>query len=259
MEGAAWLADERLARMHRSMALAWRIVATGSEGASLLEADGVLAFIVPALPERSVFNSVLYERPEQLAAAREEVARAYEKAGVNAWTVWVPEADRDSADLLAAAGHKLDATPRAMVLDLASHAGPDPGDLDWTADASLDDLTRVNDAAYGDESGTFARGIGNPPEDAWRMYSARLDGETASVLAVTDIEGDCGIWWVATLPEARGHGLSTRLLEVALGEARRRGMGTSSLQATKLGRPIYERIGYADVGELQMWELRQRQ
>jgi len=251
-----WLASDLLARMHRSMVHAWRILAVGSEGARAFEADGVVAAIVPALPERSVFNSVLYERPEDLAAARDDVARAYDEAGVKAWTVWVPEADRDSAELLAAAGHKLDATPRAMALDLAHHAEPDPGDLDWTAEASLDDLKRTNDAAYGDEVGSFDLGIGNPPADAWRLYSARLDGEAASVLAVTDVEGDCGIWWVATLPQARGRGLSTRLLEVALAEARERGMETSTLQATKLGRPIYERVGYEDVGELQMWELR---
>jgi hypothetical protein len=33
-------------------------------------------------------------------------------------------------------------------------------------------------------------------------------------------------------------------------------MRTSTLQATKMGFPVYERIGYRDIGELQMWELR---
>jgi GNAT superfamily N-acetyltransferase len=256
MSESPWLADPWLARMRRSMERAWRVVAVGSEGARLVEADGVLAFLVPALPERSVFNSVLYEEPEGLAASRDEVARAYDAAGINAWTVWVPEADRASARLLSSAGHKLDATPRAMVLELADLAEPEPGDLDWTAQGSLDDLKRVNDAAYGDDPGTFELGIGSPPEDAWRLYTARLDGQPASVLATTDVEGDCGIWWVATLPEARGRGLAGRLLHVALAEARGRGMETSTLQATKLGRQVYERVGYRDIGELQMWELR---
>jgi GNAT superfamily N-acetyltransferase len=237
------------------MKTAWRIVATGSAGARVVEANGVMATMVPALPGRSVFNSVLYELPEQLAAIRDELAGAYEDAGVGAWTVWVPEADRASAEVLAAAGHELDATPRAMALDLADLAEPDPGDLDWTH-GSLDELKRVNDAAYGDEPGTFDRGIGTPPQDAWRLYAARLDGETASVLAVTDTDGDCGVWWVATLPEAQGRGLAGRLLHVALAEARGRGMETSTLQATKLGRSVYGRLGYEDIGELQMWELR---
>jgi GNAT superfamily N-acetyltransferase len=235
---------------------AWRALAAGSEGGHLIEAEGVVAAVVPALPGRSVFNSVLYRRPENLAAARDELARAYDRAGVRAWTVWVPEADRASAELLAAAGHVLDATPRAMALDLNDLAPPDPDDLEWTAQASLDDLKRINDAAYGDEPGTFELGIGTPPEDAWRLYSADRDGRAASVLATTDADGDCGVWWVATLPEARGRGLAARLLHVALAEARERGMETSTLQSTKLGRPVYERLGYLDLCELGMWELR---
>jgi GNAT superfamily N-acetyltransferase len=255
-EGSGWLASEWLARMLRSMETAWRALGAGSEGARMIERDGVLAAVVPAVPERSVFNSVLYRTPENLAAARDELAGEYDEAGIDAWTVWVPESDRASADLLHSAGHKLDATPRAMVLELADLAGPDPGDLDWSSEGSLTELKRINDAAYGDPPGTFERGIGNPPAETWRIYEARLEGRAASMLAVTDIEGDCAIWWVATLPEARGRGLAGRLLHVALAEARDRGADTSTLQATKLGRPIYERLGYRDIGELQMWELR---
>jgi GNAT superfamily N-acetyltransferase len=258
MAGAAWIEDQWLARMHRSMEAAWRAVAAGSEGGHLVEAEGVLAAVIPALPGRSVFNSVLYERAENLAAARDDVARAYEDAGVYAWTVWVPEADRACAKLLASAGHVLDTTPRAMALDLSELRPPRPGDLEWTAAASLDDLKRVNDAAYGDEPGTFDVGIGTPPAEAWRLYSANMDGRAASVLATTDVDGDCGVWWVATLPEARGRGLAARLLGVALAEARARGMRTSTLQSTKLGRPVYERLGYMDLCELGMWELRRQ-
>jgi GNAT superfamily N-acetyltransferase len=256
MERSGWLGSEWHARMLKSMEVAWRALGAGSEGARMIESDGVLAAVVPAVPRRSVFNSVLYRTPEDLAAARNELAAAYDEAGVRAWTVWVPEADRASADLLASAGHKLDATPRGMVLELADLPDPDPGDLEWSAAGSLTEMKRINDAAYGDPPGTFERGIGNPPPRTWRVYEARLEGRAASVLATTDVDGDCAIWWVATLPEARGRGLAARLLHVALGEARERGVETSTLQATKQGRPVYERLGYRDIGELQMWELR---
>jgi len=255
-DGSGWQASEWLARMLRSMESAWRALGAGSDGGWMLERDGVLAAVVPAVPDRSVFNSVLYERPQDLAAARDGLAAAYDEAGVNAWTVWVPESDRISAELLASAGHKLDATPRAMVLELADLPEPDPGDLAWSADGSLAEMKRINDVAYGDPPGTFERGIGTPPPDTWRIYEARLEGEPASVLATTEVEGDCAIWWVATVPEARGRGLAGRLLHVALADARKRGVETSTLQATKLGRPVYERLGYRDIGELQMWELR---
>jgi GNAT superfamily N-acetyltransferase len=242
--------------MHGSMKRAWRTLAAGADGARAVELEGVVAAVVPTVPERSVFNSVLYERPQDLAASLRELARAYDDAGVNAWTVWVPEGDHASAELLESCGHALDATPRAMVLDLADLPAPDARDLDWTANGSLDELKRINDAAYGYEPGTFDRGIGTPVEGAWRIYETRLGGEAASVLATTETEGDCGIWWVATLPEARGRGLAGALLHVALAEARERGMQTTTLQATRLGYPVYERIGYRDLCALEMWERR---
>jgi GNAT superfamily N-acetyltransferase len=256
MNSSGWLAGPWHARMLASMQVAWRGTAAGSEGGRVIERNGVLAAIAPAVPERSVFNSVLYRTPQDLAAARDDLAREYDAAGVRAWTVWVPESDRASAELLSAAGHLLDAAPRAMVLELSDLPEHDPGDLDWTAEGSLAEAERINDEAYGYERGTFERGIGDPPPGTWRVYEAGLEGRPVSVLATTDHEGDCGIWWVATLPEARGRGLSSRLLRVALDEARERGVRTSTLQATKLGRPVYERIGYRDIGELQMWELR---
>jgi GNAT superfamily N-acetyltransferase len=252
--GTAWLADEWLARMYRSFSISVRVMTEGSEGASLLEPEGVCAALCPAASERSVFNSVLYETPEALAAARDQLADAYDEAGC-AWTVWVPEADRDSAALLEAAGHKLDAKPRAMVMDLDELPDTEPGDLDWDGDADAGEVARVNDAAYGDEPGTFARGIGCPPKTI-RFYRARVDGKTASVLGTIDHDGDCSVWWVATLPEARGRGLAGHLQHQALAEGRERGCTTTTLQATKLGAPVYTRLGYRDIGELQMWELR---
>jgi hypothetical protein len=42
----------------------------------------------------------------------------------------------------------------------------------------------------------------------------------------------------------------------AMADAAGRGRRTSTLQATKLGVPVYRRCGYADFGALQMWELR---
>jgi GNAT superfamily N-acetyltransferase len=234
-----------------------RLMGRASEGAALFERDGVLGAIVPACPDRSVINSVTYRDAGSLGAALEELAAAHEEAGVRAWTVWVPEDDREAVALLEAAGHQLDATPMAMVLDLARLPDPDAQGLDWDARAAAADVARINDLAYGFEKPYFGAAMTSLPADLpLRLYEARVDGEPASVLGTLDEGDDCGIYLVATLKGHRGQGLSRRLLHVALAEARQRGRRTSSLQATKLGYPVYERLGYEAICTLQMWERR---
>jgi GNAT superfamily N-acetyltransferase len=241
----------------RCLAAFVRMLGRASEGAALFERDGVLGAIVPACPDRSVINSVTYRDAESLEAALEELAAAHEEAGVRAWTVWVPEDDAAAVALLKAAGHELDATPVAMVDDLAGLPDPDAQGLDWDARATPADVARINDLAYGFERPYFGNAMTSLPADLpLRLYEARVDAEPVSVLGTLDEGDDCGIYLVATLKGHRGGGLSRRLLHVALAEARQRGLRTSSLQATKLGYPVYERLGYEAICTLQMWERR---
>ena len=140
---------------------------------------------------------------------------------------------------------------------LAGLPALDAQGLDWDARATPADLARINDLAYGFEKPTFGAALTSLPADLpLRLYQARVDGEPASVLGTLDVGDDCGILLVATLKGHRGRGLSRRLLHVALAEARQRGLRTSSLQATKLGYPVYERLGYEAICPLQMWERR---
>ncbi len=83
-----------------------------------------------------------------------------------------------------------------------------------------------------------------------------VDGETAAVMIAIDAGDDTEIAWVATNEAARGRGLATALMRQSIWDARERGRRTSTLQATKLGAAVYERVGFRDVGALQMWERR---
>lgn len=71
-----------------------------------------------------------------------------------------------------------------------------------------------------------------------------------------DHGGDAEVNFVATVPEARGRGLAGSLMTLALDDARERGRVTTTLVATKLGRPVYERMGYRPLGTVEMWEHR---
>lgn len=225
-----------------------------SSGAQLLELDGIVASVNGAVAERSVFNSVVYTDPEALAASHEELAANYADAGCS-WTVWVPERDEGTARMLEAAGHTLDAQPRAMGIELDRIEEPDLSELDWTAEGDLEEMAALNDAAYGYPPGTWIRGVGRQ-QPGLHVYMARVEGKPAATVCSRDTDGDCTIWNVATAGWARGRGLSTALMRRALFDAAQRGCPTSTLQATKLGAPIYRRCGYEDFGAFGMWEFR---
>jgi len=223
-----------------------------------VERDGVLASVVPVSPDRSVVNGVAYEHPEGLEAAYDELAGAYEDAGVVAWTVWVPEGDARSGAFLSDRGHVLDAAPEAMGAPLDDV--PPPSEelpADWGRDIEPRTVGALNDRAYGYE-GSFERALAGFPADEAYWYVARQGGEPASCLMVIDHDGDAEVNMVATLPEARGRGLAGALLACALADARERGCRSTTLVATKLGRPVYERLGYRPLGAVQMWERRER-
>ena len=94
------------------------------------------------------------------------------------------------------------------------------------------------------------------PDGALDLYVACQEGEPVACCATTDIGANTEVDMVAVVPEARGQGLSGKLLAHALADAVERGCTTSTLVATQLGRPVYERLGYRGLGVLEMWELR---
>lgn len=235
-----------------------RAMTAAAPDGALFERHGVIAQLSPTAPGRSVFNSVFYEDGAALLGCLEELGAAYERAGIGAWTVWVPEEDAETAAALEAAGHKLDAAPRDMATAIAELTDPDPGagpEPLMVERYDLAAMARINEVAYGYPEGDFAPVERAPMEDL-RVYFAELDGEPVSTLAIWTHGGDAVVAWVATLPEARGRGLSTRLLARALADAREAGLETTTLQATELGYPIYAKLGYRDLGAMQMWERR---
>ena len=118
MERGVDQTGDPLAPMRANMEAFYRLIGERAAGASVLRRDGVLAAIVPSCPGQSVVNGVVYDDVKSLRAAREEFEAAYLAAGVRASRVWVPERDRQAAELLERAGHRLAVAPRAMTLDL---------------------------------------------------------------------------------------------------------------------------------------------
>jgi GNAT superfamily N-acetyltransferase len=231
-----------------------RMVGSASPGARVLERDGVTATVVPGAPERAVVNSVLYDEAAGLARAYDEVAEAYAEIGA-VWTVWVPSTDEGARAGLHRSGHVLDAAPAAMAIDLRDVERPPPGALqDWTAEGDVRQLGPLNDRSYPFGTDSFTRALASLPAEDLTTYVARLDGRAAGCLTIVDHDGNADVEMVAVVPEARGHGIAGKLLGHALADAAERGLETSTLVATKLGRPVYEKLGYREFGTVHMWE-----
>jgi GNAT superfamily N-acetyltransferase len=222
---------------------------------SLIHRDGLLAAVVPAAPQRSIFNSVHYDDPAALAKELAALGEAYEEQGVHAWTVWVPDHDRATARLLDSRGHRLDAAPRAMALDLGDLA-PKPPAPEGAERRPGDPLVAadLNDRAYGYGEDGFRAGLAG--ETAIRWHGAYAEGEPVCCVGTIAVGEDCCVTGVATPPERQGRGLAGWLLWRALAEAREQGMRSASLQASRAGAGIYEKLGFADLGYVEMWELR---
>jgi GNAT superfamily N-acetyltransferase len=242
-------------RMLNSMRAFFRLMGRSSDGAHVIEFDGVLGSVCPKVPERSVPNSVLYESQAALVSALSRLTQHYDEAGIEAWTVWTPEDDADAIAALREAEHNLDADPAAMTLALGSLS--EPREIGYrTGDELLPVIAHINDRAYPVDGAPFTRLMSEHPPGVTSNYVADVEGEPAACLQILPVARDASVVLVATLPEARGRGLCSRLLHRALWDARADGCDISSLQATKAGQPVYARLGYKNHGALQMWEKR---
>jgi ribosomal protein S18 acetylase RimI-like enzyme len=249
-------ADELRERQSRSQRAFYRMVAPGSPGGQIIVLDrAVLASIVPAMPERSLPNAVTYTDPSAIEPVLDELAGLYASAGVKAWTVWVKPEDDQLAFAMERAGHKLDGTPEIM--------GAVIGDCDLTprrklelVTGSWEDVAFCNNVAYGLPDGSFDPLIKGLPAQARRYVAIGRDGDPLGCVVSAHIKGDCYIAFVATQPEARGHGIASDLMRAALREGLEDGCVTTTLESSKLGKGMYTGLGYKSLGALRMYEKR---
>jgi GNAT superfamily N-acetyltransferase len=245
-----------LDRVFDSMFHWYRLVGQASDGARALERDGVLAAVVPAAPERAVVNAVLFRNAEGLEAAYDDVAAAYREIGAK-WTVWVPPGeDGDlAAGLLASRGHVLDAQPMAMARELDGIERPSEEELpEWTAEGRVEEVGEINDRAYPFGTDSFSRALRTVPEGEVHVYVARDEGAPVGCMTTADTADNTEVQMVAVVPEARGRGITGKLLRHALADAAERGNESATLVATKMGLPVYERAGFQPVARISMWE-----
>lgn len=245
---------ELTARMDASLAAYWCVYGH-SKGARTERLPGaVLSFTGIPMP---LFNTVILTAADP-AIVDSALARAAEFIATEGQPVlWRVSPNAASPDVLATleqAGLRLEFREPALIAALASMPSPEPvegltietattpaGRAEWAA-LACDGFGLADDvrAAMSVAESTIPDG---EYETQFR-YTGYLGGKPVAVSSLVMAGGLAGIYAVATLPEARKRGIGAAMTLHATSEGKAKGADITVLQATDMGRPIYERIGF---------------
>lgn len=264
-EQAMEFTDAELERRRRkSFEHLLRIFASGHPESSVTPLPGgVLSCRVPVSPYRSLLNSVVFDGDVQAVVdLLPQLHDHYVSAGVRAWTIWLHDPDQHEAARreFGAAGHKFDADPRAMgaaIDEIKLQSGELPEGFEF-GETSWPEIAAINERAYGMRNGDFVNAVGQVPDDPANLLVAVREpgGETVAVGTFLRDGDNAEVCWIATLPDFRGRGLAARVMQRGLEESRSAGCTTTTLEATKLGEPVYAALGYRSFKPVEMWERR---
>ena len=176
------------------------------------------------------------------------------KTGFNVW-VHAGQDDDLEAAALAAGLEEFDDSPN-MICERRLEDRPAPAgiELRWiTGVAEVADFIRVSTAAYatlgmpGDVVGDIVREPQLFLEPHVHTVVAYERDEAVGAAQLVLSHGIGGVYWVGALEAVRGRGVGEAVTRAVTNRAFDAGAAVVSLQASKMGEPIYRRMGYREL------------
>jgi GNAT superfamily N-acetyltransferase len=226
----------------RNYFAAWKLLVDRAPGGLVEETDEVLLTFVPK--GVAYFNSAFVKPPADPATCLAMIQDFYRERRAP-FTVRF----RSSTDP--------DALSRAPGLTPAGRSPLMNATIDDIAPPADTDIKRVDVENWDDHIQAIAAGFGMPVQLTVRLFhpalveapeyaafNAYIDGEVASTAALIVSDVVAGVYNVATPEGFRRRGLGEATTRAAIAEGRHRGCVMSTLQASNMGYPIYERMGF---------------
>lgn len=88
------------------------------------------------------------------------------------------------------------------------------------------------------------------------FWMAWKDGAAISKIGLYNGSGSAGVYGVATKPEARGLGIASILMDVAMKAAREMGQKICVLDSSPLAEKLYERLGFIRVSSIPLYSTK---
>lgn len=234
------------------------------------ERDGITAIVtrIPTAEFNGVFRTVL---PAELPSERtgECIGEALDWLRAEgqpfSWYITHTTAPADLAHLLEAHGMRHVQSSPGMAVGLAALSDDVP------APAGLEIAPVGDERELALWAHTCNAGFGIPeafdsqvlavfdrldlgPAARWRLFLARLHGVPVGTAALILGAGVAGLYAISTLAEHRRQGIGAHLTLGALREARERGYRAGVLEASLMGRPVYERLGFRQYATHHQYE-----
>jgi GNAT superfamily N-acetyltransferase len=256
--------DEVIHQVELNLRETWANFGIGP-GCTLHDEEDVLWFEtpIPILP----YNTVLRFQVEDHADERiDALVKGYADRNVaQLWIVMPSSRPKDLAQRLAQRGlHEIEVVPgMARLLDNLPEPPPLPAGIEIREAVDEHDLVEViNLAAWRWGVPDEYRTQYNKMIDAFnvgkygsrtRFWLAWKDGKVVSKIGMYNGSGSAGVYAVVTLPEVRGMGIASILMDVAMKAAREMGQKLCVLDSSPPAENLYKRLGFITVADFPLY------
>jgi ribosomal protein S18 acetylase RimI-like enzyme len=251
--------------VERDFVAAWWLIAEAG-GSELHDSDGLRWFHTGL--DEGYLNPVLATRLADVdAELRIDELLTELKGRGRSFVWWSTPSCRPAhlGEILATRGLVAEEAWPGMTMAIADLVEPPPVDgleIRRVADAAGYDDYELTFAPILSPSPAFTRALRDASlrigfaDDAPEVhFVGYLRGEPVATTSLIMAGGAAGIYNVATVEASRGRGIGAALTAHAARFGGRRGLHTAALQASRMGRPVYERLGFRAACDLVPYRL----